>query len=245
MKLKFTYFLLLLAAFSCAEKPNADKIIDNAITVAGGGLIFKSTIDFDFRDRHYKSIRDGGTYQYERIFMDSTDTIRDVLNNDGFERFTNGEPTDVADTMAVKYSASVNSVLYFALLPYGLNDTAVNKSYLGESIIKDKSYHKVEVSFKQEGGGEDFQDIFIYWVSTTNHTVDYLAYSYEENDGVGSRFREAYNVRNVSGIRFVDYVNYKYEGNEFVLADYDKAFEQGALKKLSVIELENVEVKLQ
>jgi hypothetical protein len=145
----------------------------------------------------------------------------------------------------VKYTASVNSVLYFALLPYGLNDAAVNKSYLGESTIKAAAYHKIKVTFKQEGGGEDFQDIFIYWVNQQTSTVDYLAYSYAEDDGVGSRFREAYNVRNVNGVRFADYVNYKYEGSEFELADYDMAFEQEELKKLSVIELENVKVSLQ
>jgi len=244
MKFKILYTLVLLSTFSCLEKPDANKIIDSAITIAGGDLFVKSTVDFDFRGRHYKSIREGGTYQYERIFMDSLDTVRDVLKNDGFERFTNNQITNVADTMAVKYTASVNSVLYFALLPYGLNDAAVNKSYLGESTIKEEIYHKIKVTFQQEGGGEDYQDVFIYWVNKKTSTVDYLAYSYEEADGVGSRFREAYNVRNVNGIRFVDHVNYKYEGNKFALADYDKAFEQGALKKLSVIELENVEVVL-
>lgn len=245
MKLNYCLIFILLSAFSCLEKPNADKIIDNAITVAGGDLFLKSTIDFDFRDRHYKTIRDGGAYQYERIFLDSLDAVRDVLNNDGFERYTNGQLTEVADTMAIKYTASVNSVLYFALLPYGLNDVAVNKSYLGETTIKGETYHKIKVTFEQEGGGEDYQDVFIYWVNQKESTVDYFAYSYEETDGVGSRFREAYNVRIVNGIRFVDHVNYKYEGDQYALQDYDKAFEQNVLKKLSVIELEKVEVRLQ
>jgi len=244
MKFKILYILVLLSIFSCLEEPDANKIIDHAIDKAGGELFLKSTVDFDFRGRHYKSVRDGGSYQYERIFLDSLDTIRDVLDNDGFERFTNNKITDVADTMAVKYTASVNSVIYFALLPYGLNDAAVIKTYLEESIIKGDSYHKIKVTFQQEGGGEDYQDVFIYWVNQQTFNVDYIAYSYEEADGVGSRFREAYNVRNVNGIRFVDYINYKYEGDEFALADYDKAFGQGALKKLSVIELENVEVVL-
>lgn len=244
MKLKYSLIFVLLSAFSCLEKPDADQIIDQTIKTAGGDLFLKSTIDFDFRNRHYKSIRDAGTYQYERIFLDSLDTIRDVLNNDGFERFTNSEIADIADTMAVKYTASVNSVLYFALLPYGLNDAAVNKSYLGESTIKEEIYHKIKVTFEQEGGGEDYQDVFIYWVNQQKSTIDYLAYSYEEDHGVGSRFREAYNARDVNGVRFVDYVNYKYEGKQYTLQDYDKAFKQNVLKKLSVIELENVEVSL-
>lgn len=243
MKPKYIFVLILLAAFSCTEKPNANQIIDQAIVTAGGERFLKSTIDLDFRGRHYKSIRDDGKYQYERIFSDSLDIVRDVLNNDGFERYVNGELTDVTDTMAVKYSASVNSVWYFALLPYGLNDASVIKSYLGETIIKGKDYYKIKVTFQEEGGGEDFQDIFIYWIEKDSHTVDYLAYSYIV-DGGGKRFREAYNVRNVNGIRFADHVNYKYEDDQFGLEDYDKAFEQSVLKKLSVIELENVEVSL-
>jgi hypothetical protein len=244
MKFNVLAVLVLLSAFSCLDKPDANKIIDQSISASGGDLLLKSTVEFDFRGRHYKSIRDGGAYQYERIFSDSLDAIRDVLNNDGFERFTNNEATAVADTMAVKYTASVNSVLYFALLPYGLNDAAVNKTYLGESTVKGAAYHKIKVTFDQEGGGEDYQDVFIYWVHQQSSTIDYLAYSYEESDGVGSRFREAYNVRNVNGIRFVDYINYAYEGDQFAMADYDKAFEQDGLKKLSVIALEEVKVSL-
>ena len=243
MKFKYTLILSLLAAFSCTEKPDAGEIVNQAIATAGGDLYLKSTIDLDFRGRHYKSIRDGGKYQYERIFKDSLDVVRDVLNNDGFERYTNDQLTEVIDTMAVKYTNSVNSVIYFALLPYGLNDVAVNKTYIGESSIKGKNYHKVKVTFQEEGGGEDFQDVFVYWINKDLHTVDYLAYSYQ-TDGGGSRFREAYNIRNVNGIRFADYINYKYEGDQFALQDYDKAFEENALKKLSMIESENIEVRL-
>jgi len=237
--------LLLLVVIGCADQPNANKIIDNAIDTSGGQLYQNTIIDFDFRDKHYKSIRDGGSFQYERIYLDSIEAIRDVLNNQEFKRYINGELTDVADTMAVKYTASVNSVLYFALLPYGLNDAAVNKTYLGESTIKGNSYHKIKVTFEQEGGGEDYQDVFIYWVNQKSFAIDYLAYSYEEDDGVGARFREAYNARNVNGIRFVDYVNYKYEGDQYSLSDYDKAFEANEMNKLSVIEIENVAVSIQ
>ena len=241
MKIKYLYILTFLLAFSCSQRPDAKKIINQAIKTAGGDLFLKSTIDFDFRDRHYKSIRNGDLYQYERIFLDSLGVVRDVLNNNSFERSINGQFTNVADTAVVKYVSSINSVLYFALLPYRLNDASVNKTYIGESTIKGKAYHKIKVTFQQEGGGEDFRDIFVYWIRKDTYTVDYLAYSYLV-DGGGMRFREAYNARNVNGIRFVDYVNYKYHGEEYALEDCDKAFEQNALKKLSIIALENVQV---
>ena len=134
----------------------------------------------------------------------------------------------------------VNSVVYFALLPYGLNDQAVNKIYVGQSTIKDEVYHKIKVTFNQEGGGEDFQDVFIYWVGEDDHKVDYLAYSYE-TDGGGIRFREAYNERVINGVRFVDYVNYKPKDIQD-LEVLDQEFEKGNLEELSKIELTDIKV---
>jgi hypothetical protein len=145
--------------------------------------------------------------------------------------------------MATRYSNSVNSVHYFAQLPYGLNDNAVQKELLGEATINGNPYFEVGVTFKQEGGGTDFQDKFVYWIHKENYTVDYLAYSYE-TDGGGIRFREAYNVRYVDGIRFADYNNYKPESLEVSLTDLDALFAKGALKLLSKIETESIGVML-
>ena len=78
----------------------------------------------------------------------------------------------------------------------------------------------------------------------TSFKVDYLAYSYNEDDGVGMRFREAYNERFVNSLRFVDYNNYKTEDTSIPLESLGKAFEANQLKLLSKIELKNVTVKL-
>ena len=40
-------------------------------------------------------------------------------------------------------------------------------------------------------------------------TTQFGTYSYIESDGIGLRFREAFNERYINGIRFVDYNNYK------------------------------------
>ncbi|MDX1279261.1 DUF6503 family protein [Oceanihabitans sediminis] len=241
------YLILFFLVFTaCKEETlvNAESIIDKTIEVSGGEKFLQVEIEFDFRDKHYKATRDHGIYQYEREFKDSTQVIRDVLNNDGFKRYIDGKVVAVADSMAVKYAASVNSVHYFALLPYGLNDPAVNKKYLGEVSIKEKNYHKVQVTFNEEGGGEDHDDLFVYWVNTETFTVDYLAYSFKEYTGdLGLRFREAYNSRLVNGLRFVDYNNFKTEDKSLQLFDLDKAFENDKLKLLSKIELKNISVK--
>jgi len=242
-KLKYIVAVCLLVVACKTETPlTAQDIVDKTIEVSGGEKYLNADIDFDFRDMHYHSVREGGKFQYERQFTDSIGDIIDVLNNDGFKRFINNELVEVPDSMAVKYTSSVNSVHYFALLPFGLNDAAVNKSSLGDVTIKDNLYHKIKVTFSQEGGGEDYEDIFIYWIDTETFKADYIAYSYIEDDGIGIRFREANNERIVNGLRFVDYNNYKSEDTTMDLLGLDKAFEAGNLKLLSKIELKNIKV---
>jgi len=243
------YFITLLLSFllfNCnnnkTEVIDANKIIDESIQASGGHKIDTSVIEFNFRGINYKATRLGGKFKLERVFLDSIGEIRDVLNNNGLDRYVNESFVNLPDSMATKYSASVNSVHYFAVLPYGLDGKAVNKAYVNEVDIKGKSYHKIKVTFNEEGGGEDFEDVFMYWVNTVTSKVDYLAYSYNEDDGKGLRFREAYNERYVKGIRFVDYNNYKPKDNTSKLEELDKQFIDNKLELLSKIELKEVTV---
>ena len=169
---------------------------------------------------------------------DSTEEVRDILTNEGLIREINGVQAAIPDTMAFKYANSVNSVIYFAVLPYRLNDEAVFKKYLGEVEIKGKAYDKIQVTFAEEKGGKDFEDIFIYWINRETHQLGYLAYQYE-TDGGGIRFREALNPRRVGGLLFQDYINYKMDKN-LAVEDADKLFEAGKLEKLSDIILEEI-----
>jgi len=166
-----------------------------------------------------------------------------VLNNKGLFREINGQKVSLSPKDSSAYSNSVNSVLYFALLPYFLNDPAVNATYLGEADIKGEPYHEIMVTFSKEGGGKDHEDEFVYWIHQERHTMDYLAYNYL-TDGGGARFREAYNTRTVEGIRFADYINYKPEGDSRDVATFDSLFEAGKLEELSRIDSENVQVKV-
>jgi len=241
---QFLYLLIFFPFIFSCETPQltAQDIVDKTIEASGGTTYQNAEVDFDFRDKHYHSIRDGGNFQYEREFKDSIGTIKDVLRNDGFERYVNNELANIPDSMAVKYAASVNSVHYFAMLPYGLNDASVNKSNLGDVTIKNKLYHKIKVTFNQDGGGEDYEDTFIYWINTETFKTEYLAYSYMESDGFGLRFREAYNERIVNGLRFVDYNNFEPKDTTTKLMGLDTAFEAGKVSLLSKIELKHIEV---
>jgi hypothetical protein len=149
----------------------------------------------------------------------------------------------VEDSLISPISDGVNSVFYFSQLPYGLNDPAVKKELLADVSVNDEPYYSVKVTFRQKGGGTDFDDEFMYWVHKTNHTVDYLAYSYAVNGG-GIRFREAYNAREIGGIRFVDYRNFKPTSLEIELEALPRLFEYKGLELLSTIETEGVQVSL-
>ena len=112
---------------------------------------------------------------------------------------------------------------------------------LKKATIKGKTYHKVEIRFSEDGGGEDFDDVFVYWIDTLGFHIDYLAYTFHVNGG-GKRFRAAQNARNIQGIRFVDYNNYKPIDMNTKVENLDKAFENSELEKISEIALNNVQV---
>jgi hypothetical protein len=235
--------LLIIAFSQWACQPTAQSIIDDSIAAHGGEVYKSLDVAFDFRAKHYVIQTSGGEYQYERHQTDSSGikTV-DVLTNNSFLRTIDGLEVAVPDSMVVKYSSSINSVAYFFLLPAPLNDAAVTKRLLPGIKIKGQDYHQVEVTFAQEGGGEDFQDRYIYWIHTKNKTVDYLAYSYEVS-GSGVRFREAYNVQNKNGLRFCDYRNYGFEDTKTPLEKLPALFEAGNIPLLSSIENENVIIK--
>ncbi|WP_343486109.1 DUF6503 family protein [Allomuricauda sp. d1] len=241
---KFFIFLILLVCCSCSEKDNertAQQIINKSIEVSGGHLHDSSKVSFRFRDRNYVAYIKDGRKVLERQTTTDSLTITDVKTNMSFERFFNDNLIRLPDSVANRYANSVNSVHYFARLPYGLNDPAVNKELLGKVPLNGKDYYKIKVTFAEENGGEDFEDAYLYWFNTATLKPDFLAYEFHV-DGGGIRFREAFNERYVNGIRFVDYRNFKADPDEVDFMKVDSLFEKGSLELLSKIELEAIEV---
>lgn len=239
---KYLFLLFIMTGLaSCSTPETADSIIERAIKQAGGDHYNHKKISFEFRDKTYTSCRQDGMYSLKRITEDSVQII-DVLSNNGFKRIIDGQQVELADTTKTKYANSINSVHYFAYLPYGLTGSAVNKELLGEVQINTQTYYKIKVWFDQQGGGEDYEDVFVYWIEKENYQVDYLAYEFHVNDG-GMRFRQAYNRRDIKGIQFVDYNNYEPKNKSTSLLELDSLFQHDQLKLLSKIVLENVAVE--
>lgn len=242
--MRYLFFILLLfmaCGPSQRSETTAQDIIDRAISVSGDSLYKTSEIRFEFRDKIYQKAWRNGLREYARIIETDSGIITDRLTPKGFGRYLGDREIILADTTALAYAESVNSVHYFAYLPYGLNDAAVNKELLGEVVINDIPYHKVRVTFKKEGGGVDYQDVFVYWFNAKTGKPDFLAYAFQTNDG-GFRFRKAINERYIGGLRFVDYENYKPRVEVSDVTELDSLYQAGKLELLSQIVLKNIAV---
>jgi hypothetical protein len=239
--LKLVFTLVIAATVTACNSNPAQTIVDEAITKHGGSAFDAFRLSFDFRDRHYIAARDGGIFTYTREFTDSTGRIKDVLDNHGFRRYHDGKLVDLPKKRAEAFSRSVNAVIYFTLLPFGLNDDPVNKELIEPATIKGEPYDVVRVTFDAHGDGEDHQDIFLYWFHRDEHTMDYFAYSYK-TDGGGVRFRESVNARTEGGIRLQDYINYRPEDETIPVDSMMSMFTSGKLRKVSEIRMKNVEV---
>lgn len=240
--LSILFFTALL--IGCTPNKDPQKIIDQSIKAHGGQLFEGRTVTFDFRNKHYLVQRKPEGYTYIRSFEDdSLGLVKDVLTNSTeLERYVNDTLQVLSEEWKSKYANSVNSVLYFFQLPYGLNDEAVIKKYLGQKVINQQLYDKVQVTFKQENGGKDFEDVFVYWINTKTGTLDFMGYSYL-TDGGGVRFRQAVNRRTIDGMIFQDYINFKPVNKNALVESLDQAFIEATLIELSQIENENIEVK--
>jgi hypothetical protein len=242
VKMKKILFIFSLSCLFISCKQTAQSIVDEAIEKSGGDKYKNLIAEFDFRKNHYVIDIKDGVYKYTRIQSDSAGkrTV-DIMTDATFERKIADLNIVLPDSMVQKYRNSINSVAYFFLLPKPLNDPSVNKELLGEVKIKGKDYYKIKVTFNQEGGGEDFQDIFVYWFEKNSFDLDYLAYSYE-NDRGGVRFREAYDCK-TDKIKYCNYKNYGFEDLKIKPEDLDVMFEKGEIPLKSEIVNENVSIK--
>lgn len=243
----FGFLFIVLTAACTTPTPTAQDVVDKAIAASGTQQITNATASFTFREISYNYKYRDGLYEYKRTQTDTAGNIVvDALTNEGFARYINGTISEVTEEREAAYTSSVNSVIYFVFLPAWLNDAAVFKTYIGLKEIEGKTYHKIKVTFSPEGGGEDYEDVFYYWFDTEDYSMDYLAYSYNEDEGIGQRFRVAYNARKVNGVTIQDYKNLKpaVRGN-IELRAMDQAYMDGKLQEVSLIETENMNIVFQ
>lgn len=233
------------AAYVARPAPltRADTLVFAAIDSAGQWALDDATVSFRLRGGVYGLDRRGGAYVYTRTFADSTGArVEDLLTNDGFRRRRDGRAAYLRPPEDSAAREALNSVIYFAFLPRWLADGGAVREYEGLDTLRGRAYHRVRVTFREEGGGVDYRDEFRYWFAADDLGLDYLAYAYA-TDGGGVRFREAFNERTVGEIAVRDYRNYRpAPGEEVGLDEIAAAWEIGDLELLSTIALEEVRV---
>jgi hypothetical protein len=233
---KIRILALLALPLALFAQNDAQTIIDRCIEAHGGKNYKNLAVSLDFRQFHLILKQKEGAFWYERSTTDSAGTVwRDVLNNDGFYREQNGAKVELSEKHYARYREGINSQAYFLLLPYKLKDEAVVLSYLGEGVVEGKKQHKIKVSFRREGGGEDHEDVFCYWINKKTHRIDYIAYS-----SGGPRFRKATTRHKADGVLFQDYENYEIKDKTIPTHEYDRLFAEGKARLLSKIEHRNV-----
>lgn len=251
-KFLFISIPIVIFASSCGEgreggdsnhvdnRTRSEMIIDSAIAFHGGEKYYGHDISFGFRDRMYSISRSANSFAYTSTYSDSFGVHHRELSNDGLVVHLNGERVALSAKDSTAYAASVNSVVYFAMLPSLLTDDAVRSVYEGDESINGKSYYRVKVTFTEEGGGEDHDDVYLYWFDTTDYSLDFLAYSFLVENG-GTRFRAVTNTRRINGIVFQDYENYKGPAPDS-LQYISEMYKSGSLTLLSNIELNRISV---
>lgn len=252
MQNQVVLFLLLTLLVSCNRpqkegeqvetRSEAQVIVDKAISFHGMESMGDADFSLTFRDMDYTYSLHNGMYEYTRTQTDSLgQEVFDVLKNEGLVRYISGDSVQLEEEKRAAYARSVNSVIYFFRLPFGLNDDAVIKQYQGTTTIKGKNYHELRITFEKSGGGEDFDDVFLYWFDTEDYSLDYLAYLYH-TDGGGLRFREAINQRRIEGVLIQDYINFKPEDESMDINNINELYEAGELEELSRIINEGVSI---
>ena len=241
---------VLLLAGGCQSPdstPSAAAVIDSARVAHGAPMLNEAVVTFDFRGDDYRIRQDGGPFHYRRSYADSLGRpVTEGLTNDGIYRVVDGDTVSLSSSERDAVETTVNSVTYFALLPEPLGDSAVQPTYSGRDTIDGVPYHRVKVTFRQEGGGRDWEDVFMYWFRTDTYAMGYLAYAFGQgpDEESGTRFREAYNVRRVNGVRMADYRNYTVDTlSADQMEEYPDLWARDAARLVSRIELDSVQVR--
>ena len=241
MKKKIILLFLILVSCSNSSHISTSQIINKSIKAHGWDQDDFSIV-FDFRDYQYELKRKNKFYSFQRTNKKEGYVFKDLMSSKKkLKRFINDKSVELSDSMTNVFSNSLNSVMYFFQLPRPLKDQAVITKYLGLAKIFNEKYWTIKVTFKENGGGKDYQDEFRYWININNGQIDYLAYNYL-TEGGGTRFRQAVNKQLNQGFIFQDYINFKPNVKFVSLDSLPILFEAGNLIKVSNIKNKNIRV---
>jgi len=233
----------LTLGLSCSSSGNlegparsGEALVQRVVVAHRATALRDASLQFFFRGVAYRMTRSGGEYRYERW---PGPRQHEVLTNEGYQLLVDGEPAKLSKAMLAARARDLNSVVYFASLPYPLLDTAVHPRALGRDEVDGQSLDVLEVTFDEADGGEDHDDVFRYWLEPETGRMRYLAYSFARSGG-GVRFRVATSTATAGEAILVNWTNYGVDDVDVPLDSLPDLWSQGRLPKLSTIELEQL-----
>ena len=245
----------LVLTLAACERPapqgdaEALALIDRARTHHGSAALDRAEVAFSFRGTPFVLRRDGGRFRYARTLTDSLGrTVEEAVDNDGAHRLVDGAEVALDSAQARRVATAVNSVAYFALLPARLADPAVRARLLTPDRVGGQDYDRVEVTFARDGGGQDHQDRYVYWLRQSDGRVGHYAYSYRETPGdtaraaTGTRFRVPLGARRVGGVLFQDWRNLSAD-SAGRLERFGDLYDTGRTFEVSTVVLDSVRVR--
>ncbi len=212
-------------------------IIRRAVRAHGHDKLAEATVQFRFRGTPYRMSRRGGRYRFERTVRRNGRVLAEVLTNDGYAPTLDGQPLSLPAPQRDARRRSLNSVVYFASIPFVLEDPAVRPRAGEPMTIKGRIYDTVEVRFTADGGGDDHDDVFLYWFDRETARLDYLAYSFRTGEG-GVRLRVATDHTEVGGMTFIQWENYGLPDRRIPLDTLPARWLESRLPRLSAIRLD-------
>lgn len=249
----FAIGLSILAGIGCGaervateppppERDPARALIARAIEAHGLRRDEPTEIRFDFRGTPYRLVVGGPQRIYERTTATEQGTRVERLEGERFSSSLAGVEEALSEHEIGRGRRSLNSVAYFTLLPLPLEDPAVIARSLGSTTLGGRPYDTLEVRFRAEGGGEDHEDVFRYWLDPETHRIAYVAYRFATGAG-GVRLRRASAQHEVSGVVLLDYDNHGLDGADATIDEAVRAYEAGELPLVSRVELRDVRVQ--
>ncbi|MGF1510766.1 MAG: DUF6503 family protein [Myxococcota bacterium] len=215
--------------------PSALVLLEKTIQAHGARRLANSTYAFEFRGDRIRMHRRDGVFCYERIETEADGETVTRLDNDGLVRWKDGVQRPAPDAAG----RSLNSIVYFASLPYPLLDPAVHVEKRADQRIRGRAFHVLDVSFRRQGGGDDHEDTFRYWLDAESSLITFMAYRFSR-DGGGVRFREATDYVTVGRVRFIQWKNFGVQDSTPPFDQVLKRWREGTLPLISVVELEHL-----
>lgn len=239
--------LLLLAVRGGASAAEGGRveIVDRAIEFHGGELYRHSDSSLQLCSRsgcYQISVRmDGGLFDY-RVSGPYRERTRAVhWTNDSLSLRHDGEPMAVLSEAEQGVRDWAMARIYFAYLPFRLNDPSAIRRDLGLESWDGRELHKVKVGFLP-GSSTDADDEYLYWFDPESGRLEQFAYSFSGNPG-GLRFRRLGNYRRVGGILFSDQENLGVEGEGLTVDQITPAFVRERMRPVSEVTVSEITVR--